>query len=120
MLISEIVSHQFPPTFFNYILFELVNYCFCVSIAAIFYKLKLIKFSHFLLGRLCFYPFYSITFCLIHYSLMINLVIQLKLASLKIRFKQFKSEFNSLKFKIIWIGCIFINFSFSQYHFNLQ
>lgn len=54
MFVSEIVNHQFPLTSFNYILFELVNYFFCIGIIAVFYKLKLIKFSHFLAWSVLF------------------------------------------------------------------
>ena len=59
MIVSDIVSHLFQPTSFNYILFESVNYLFCVGIAAISYKAKLIKFSHFIIWLILFLsPFF--------------------------------------------------------------
>ena len=58
MIVSDVVSHLFEPTLFNYFLYELVNYLFCVGIAALFYKIKLINYSHFIAWSILFFtPF---------------------------------------------------------------
>lgn len=46
MLVSDVVSYFFTPSYFNYLLYELVNYFFCIGIVVFVYKLKLIKFWH--------------------------------------------------------------------------